>query len=84
MLPPTPFAFPSEFREAPAQQGMTLRDYFAGHALIGVINQSTIAEVAHTIMTVAATNGVNEHDVMAHAAYRYADAMLAARVKGVA
>ena len=36
------------------QDGMGLRDYFAGQALIGIINQSTIAEVAHTIMAVAA------------------------------
>jgi hypothetical protein len=32
MLPPNPFAFPSEFRYVPAQQGMGLRDYFAAHA----------------------------------------------------
>jgi hypothetical protein len=58
-----------------------LRDYFAGQALIGVINQSTIAEVAGTIMAVAARYGVSEHDVIARAAYTYADAMLAAREK---
>jgi hypothetical protein len=82
MLPPSPFAFPSEFCEAPAQQGMTLRDYFAGQALIGIINQSTIAEVANTIMTVAAAKGVTEHYVMAISAYKYADEMLAARERG--
>jgi hypothetical protein len=58
-----------------------LRDEFAKAALIGVINQSTIAEVASTIMTVAAANGVTEHDVIARAAYHYADAMLREREK---
>jgi hypothetical protein len=58
-----------------------LRDEFAKAALIGVINQSTIAEVASTIMAVAAANGVTEHDVIARAAYRYADAMLREREK---
>jgi hypothetical protein len=58
-----------------------LRDEFAKAALVGVINQSTIAEVASTIMAVAAANGVTEHDVIARAAYRYADAMLREREK---
>jgi len=58
-----------------------LRDEFAKAALIGVISQSTIAEVAGTIMAVAAANAVTEHDVMARAAYRYADAMLRERDK---
>jgi hypothetical protein len=81
-----PFAFPGQHwtRELGDvnHAGMELRDYFAGQALIGVINQSTIGGVAETIMAVAAANGVHEHDVMARAAYRYADALLAAREKG--
>lgn len=89
-LPPNPYAFPRPSVYTTADQsseehgagGMELRDYFAAQALIGVITQSTIAEVAQTIVTVAAANGVTEHDVMARAAYRYADAMLTERQKG--
>jgi hypothetical protein len=92
MLPPNPYAFPVPFARNPQtgqfeaanhfdMAGMELRDYFAGQALIGVINQSTIAEVARMIMTIAAANGVTEHDVIGRAAYRYADAMLTAREK---
>jgi hypothetical protein len=65
----------------PGKDPADLRDEFAKAALIGVINQSTIAEAASTIMAVAAANGVTEHDVIARAAYRYADAMLREREK---
>jgi hypothetical protein len=48
------------------EDGMTLRDYFAGQALQGLIARSSGIRVA-------------DADVMAETAYRYADAMLEAR-----
>ena len=50
-----------------AQEGMTLRDYFAAKALGGV------AHISHLYTT---------EDIMARACYRFADAMLRARKEG--
>ena len=49
--------------ESPVHDGMTLRDWFAGHALAGL----------------AATNAQSSPEHYALAAYMMADAMLAAR-----
>jgi hypothetical protein len=55
----------------------TLRDYFAAQALAVLLaSEATVAE-ARTI--VGANKGVTEEGVIAHFAYAYADAMLAAR-----
>jgi hypothetical protein len=50
-------------------EGMTLRDYFAGQALVG------------TVLSHLSQGGIT-YDSTARDAYRYADAMLAAREKG--
>ena len=61
-------AFPMAVPEAwdSYQDGMTLRDYFAGQALQGLIARSSGIRVA-------------DADVMARGCYTYADAMLEAR-----
>lgn len=60
----TPYAFPSENR--PWQEGMELRDWFAGQALAGLI-----ANGRTSMMT----------DVIAQQAYMMAEAMMEARKK---
>ena len=57
---------------AAAFRGMTLRDWFAGQALVGLDNEDRSA-----IVSVAPERDVAE--TMAHMAYRIADAMLAER-----
>jgi hypothetical protein len=49
----------------PFSPGMTLRDYFAGQALQGLLSNSAIVQL-HVIRT----------DEVAHYAYEFADAML--------
>lgn len=56
-----------------AQDGMSLRDYFAAKALVGLAIQSVGPEAKE-----AGWDAVNNDDV-AREAYRIADAMLAAR-----
>lgn len=58
------------------QEGMTLRDYFAGQALTGAI--SACVEAAKAAQDVAE----GDEKVIAAFAYEIADAMLAARDKG--
>ena len=70
--PENPAAFPRT-SDLYAYSGMTLRDWFAGQALAGMMaNESTpfSADVAE----------VDPHDI-AEAAYHLADAMLAERAK---
>lgn len=56
-----------EFEVDANEAGMTLRDYFAGQALCGMLNSKALAHL--------------NHDVQAATAYEYADAMIAARSK---
>jgi hypothetical protein len=58
--------------------GMSLRDYFAGQALAGLLARSSI-EVPHCGFCRPVGNDAGEH--YADIAYRYADAMLAEREK---
>lgn len=65
-------AFPRPHSTGPndhewAQEGMSLRDYFAGKAMIGIISSEGISGSA---------GGYLSH---AQSAYRYADAMIEAR-----
>ena len=60
-------AFPSDNFGQPPQFGMTLRDYFAGQALVGMLQNYTTQKF-----------GVGEQ-TCARGAYEFADAMLAAR-----
>lgn len=77
--PENPPAFPRAAQIEPliyGQSGMTLRDWFAGQALMGfVANQSAMLEVikAHN------EDGVIARGWVAHTMYQFADAMLAAR-----
>lgn len=57
--------------DVPAQDGMSLRDYFAASALVGIIARQTPDEWA-----------VRTHDQDAKTAYRFADSMLDARKRG--
>ena len=67
-------AFPLDYSEKGfGEQGMTLRDWFAGQALPSII------EGARKILI--ATEQMPSSDRMAHAAYVLADAMLAERAK---
>lgn len=59
-------AYPLENAGTEFQRGMTLRDYFAGQALVGIVN------------VFASTDGVKSES-MAGAAYQIADYMLEAR-----
>ena len=70
--PDNPPAFPrADDTVYAGEMGMTLRDYFAGQALIGIIPliwESPVPQSAY-------------EGVSAQAAYEYADAMLAKRAK---
>lgn len=57
-------AFPSEYY---AEQGMTLRDYFAAAALQGMLGNRSLVDT------------FSGHAVMAEKSYFLADAMIAAR-----
>ncbi len=72
-------AFPSpdwngDWKGPDANHGMTLRDYFAGQALTGLIGGSH-----HEMATVAEMNNTTIIKVAGSLAYAYADAMIAAR-----
>ena len=54
------------------QKGMTLRDWFAGMALQGIVNKIPYEEVP--------TDETDHEHTAARGAYGYADAMLAARL----
>lgn len=56
--------------------GMTLRDWFAGHALISIVDRP----LSHG-MSQLQPNSPMHPDKAASVAYRYADAMLAERAK---
>jgi hypothetical protein len=53
-------AFPREFRTSPEDSGMTLRDWFAGQALVGLLSRPQV---------------ISSGDPC-DAAYSYADSML--------
>ena len=55
--------------------GMTLRDYFAGQAMNGMI----YGDAQPYISIKESADGIVQEDKTASRAYRYADAMLAAR-----
>ena len=71
--PENPFAYPLAMTsESVDNPGMTLRDHFAGQALIGQLAFSPRDEF----------DKVHMPDDVAALAYRFADAMLAERQKG--
>jgi hypothetical protein len=70
-------AFPTEPNTQPGfykQHGMTLRDYFAGQALAGIIAKSP-----YKSGTLAEMKASGDLKARSAAAYAYADAMLEAR-----
>ena len=58
---------------AECQEGMSLRDWFAGHAISGLLSMPTSAKIS------VGPNTPNDNDRFADAAYAVADAMLRAR-----
>lgn len=61
-------------------QGMTLRDYFAGQALVGICgNFSSDPSVADDLLRSAKEHGVPPSVKLASICYSYADAMLLVR-----
>lgn len=60
-----------------AQDGMSLRDYFAGQALAGFISGGAIGHITGDLDQSNAT----AEKTIAFSAYRFADAMVAARDK---
>jgi len=70
--PENPPAFPRDERYL-GHNGMTLRDWFAGQALVGFINQAP-AQAVEDICS-----GVRAGRPLAYGAYALADAMLIAR-----
>jgi len=74
------FAPPSETGDniLPIQFGMTLRDWFAGHSLTGLISMQANPSVG-TKTPVPEFYLARDRDAFAKVAYDIADAMLAAR-----
>ena len=64
------YAFPTVYFTAPNFQGMTLRDYFAGQALVGLLSRT---EEKH--------GGCTGFDGLSLASYATADALLNERAK---
>lgn len=60
-----------------SQAGMSLRDFFAAHALAGILSHS---ELMTACVYAGERDGRPPRDVVTEAAYRYADSMIAARV----
>lgn len=69
--PENPFAFPMGNPEQGGYDGMTLRDHFAGQALVGLLSSGKWHN-----------DGEGFEDFIAMKAGNIADAMLAERVKG--
>ena len=69
--------------------GMSLRDWFAGQAMLGILGNSHVTAQIQELKRVALEGGVDVHEferdveqpAAARAAYMYADAMLAEREK---
>lgn len=60
-------SWPAKSFDEVRHAGMSLRDWFAGQALAGMLNSKALAHL--------------NYDVQAATAYQYADAMLAERAK---
>jgi len=55
--------------------GMTLRDYFAVKALVGIMS----GQMVQSVSPMASLNGMPPTEMLARAAYQFADAMLEER-----
>jgi hypothetical protein len=67
-------AFPLVKADEVYSGGMSLRDYFAGQALAGILSHSDFTDGSGTTM--------NSFVMYAKSSYDFADAMLAERAKG--
>ena len=78
--PNNPPAFPLSVNQladsSPEAQGMSLRDWFAGQAMKGLL-----AGVVHASEKIAESEGGSAEEVIARWAFEQADAMLAEREK---
>lgn len=75
-------AFPPGTTSDSRPTGMSLRDWFAGQALIAYLGgTSSSAESAEAAMIVMEKRGESIHQFIASGAYAFADAMLAERSK---
>jgi len=73
-------AFPETYEaEEYFQGGMSLRDWFAGHALVGLLSSR---ESQLALYRDASKEGKDSADYASEAAYEMADAMLTARKAG--
>lgn len=70
-----PSAFPIVFSDGSGSGGMSLRDWFAGMALSGVIEDHFSGKVQEDYSTDELADGISE------SSYRIADAMLVERKK---
>ena len=78
--------FGNDTKQSCANQGMTLRDWFAGQALVGLLGQET-PELEGNNMEPAyrgsfLSKGGDDSFELAHDAYCFADAMIEARRGG--
>ncbi len=81
---PAPEAGQQHFGDPAAYPGMTLRDAFAGLAMLGEIITSTsdaTPESSQALATAAKRAGRSPEEHVAFNAYQWADAMLEARSK---
>jgi len=65
----------------PEYAGMSLRDYFAGQALVGVCASVSSREQVFALYNDARKHGVETEEYIAKASYALADALLAEREK---
>jgi len=78
-----PPAFPLQAQgDHKHRSGMSLRDYFAGQALVAELSCATSERCVDALVTAAVAAGQTPEQRIAFNCYRMADAMLAARQPG--
>ena len=66
-----------------AQEGMSLREWYAGQALSGLLSDSNMIDVSARAISSENRKDISVYELFSNMAYLYADAMLAERSKGV-
>lgn len=76
-------AFPlqNNFNGPDALTGITVRDYFAAKAMLGILNTFSNQASIHGFFADAEAMKMNGKDLVSHQAYEQADSMLAEREK---
>ncbi|WP_338615511.1 hypothetical protein [Pigmentiphaga sp. CHJ604] len=64
------------------EAGMTLRDYFAGQALISIAAMAVTKQGAATLLQIQKETGKHPNEAVGELAYEIADAALRARENG--